>query len=490
MLKSLYKDDTQTTPFVATQNWEVSNVINEDLILMEHSGSAGLPVALEYIDNELSGPITASACNIALEQQELDLALFKDGLKVTGIFYPNSDPQNPDGTYQRCVYTQIAGMFYNNYRDPTKIWGLENIDFENSKTKRFITDKFKMFEIPQAVFGEKMLPNTIVMYDTTTDNNYTIVDDGNGNLFAGTNLFSRQQELGTYPNNFVTASDRGCDWYWESLTPKPSLSFIFVPQDCIGAYGFRCIIDVNGTLYGTDGSNFFSSPDGYYWTFIGDVNDTIVSFIYVNSLFVGVGNDGVIYTSSDAIVWYQQVSPTLSNLQSIIYANGQYVAVGTGGTTILSLNGTLWTKHDSPVGNDLYSVIYAQGQYVAVGRGGIVITSTNATLWSVQISGVSSELHQVIYDGNNFVAAGFGGTIIVSSNGTLWNIRSSDITNDLYTVLFDNGVYYVAGLNNTFYQSTDTIVWTPVVHEHFSPEVRGLLAYGSSIIIGRQYTTD
>ena len=130
MLKSLHKDDTQTTPFVVTKNWRLSNVANEDLILMEHSGSEGLPVALEYVDYNIYAPTTASGCDIALEQQELNLALFKDGLKVKGTFYPETDPQNEDGTYQRCVYTQVAGMFYNNYRDPTKMWGLEKIDFE------------------------------------------------------------------------------------------------------------------------------------------------------------------------------------------------------------------------------------------------------------------------------------------------------------------------------------------------------------------------
>ena len=49
MLKLLHKDNTQTTPFVVTKNWGLSNVTNEDSILMEHSGSDGLPVALEYL---------------------------------------------------------------------------------------------------------------------------------------------------------------------------------------------------------------------------------------------------------------------------------------------------------------------------------------------------------------------------------------------------------------------------------------------------------
>lgn len=227
MLKSLHKNDTQITPFIVTKNWELSNVTNEDLILMEHSGSDGLPVAIEYLDYGLDAPVTAS-CNLAKENQEADRVAFKSGLKVSGLFYPDTDPQNEDGTYQRVVYAQVVQMFYNNYRDPTKMWGLEEIDFEKSQTKKFVSDKFKMFEIPQGVFGEKVLENTITLYDTTTDNDYIITDDGNCNLFAGINLFSRQQEVGDYLNQFFTGSDGGCDLYNTIFPPDaPVLSLFY-----------------------------------------------------------------------------------------------------------------------------------------------------------------------------------------------------------------------------------------------------------------------
>jgi hypothetical protein len=145
--------------------------------------------------------------------QSQDKAKFKNGLKVSGLFYPETDPQNQDGTYQRVVYAQVVQMFYNNYRDPTKMWGLEEIDFEKSQTKKFVSDKFKMFEIPQGVFGEKMIENTIQLFDTTTDNDYIITDDGHCNLFAGTNLFSHQQEIGKYLNEYLSGSSGECDVY-------------------------------------------------------------------------------------------------------------------------------------------------------------------------------------------------------------------------------------------------------------------------------------
>ena len=224
MLKSLHKNDTQTLPYIATKNWKLSNVANGDLILMEHSGSDGLPVALEYLDYTPGGPVIDYGCDIAKEQQSTDRVIPRSGLKITGIFYPELDPINPDGTFQRVVYSQTVTTFYNKYRDPTKMWGLEEIDFEKSQTKRFVADKFKLFIIPQIIFGEKVLENTVVLYDTTTDNNYTITDDGHCNLFAGTNLFSNQQEISHHQNEYELGYTNFCDGYNSSPAGIPTIT--------------------------------------------------------------------------------------------------------------------------------------------------------------------------------------------------------------------------------------------------------------------------
>ena len=221
MLKSLHRNDTQTLPYIATKNWNLSNVVNEDLILMEHTGSDGPPVAIEYLDYRTTNPIVQYGCNLAKEQQDLNKIVPRTGLKTTGIFYPELDPKNDDGTYQRVVYSQIVSTFYNNYRNPVEMWGMEEIDFDKSQTKKFVADKFKMFAIPRIVFGEKVIENTVVLYDTTTDNDYTITDDGHCNLFAGTNLFSHQQEVRSHDNEFDLGFDYFCEEYNSSTSSIP-----------------------------------------------------------------------------------------------------------------------------------------------------------------------------------------------------------------------------------------------------------------------------
>ena len=213
MIKLLKKYQVQLTPFEATKDWSLSNVNNDDLLLPEDTGSE-VAIAQEIIDYSSGFPVDNYICDIALEQQDDDLAILEDGLKITGIFYPDIDPTNNDGTYKRSIYYQIRTMFYNMYRDPTEIWGLENIDFELSKTKRKLSDKFRLINIPRNVFGDKITPKSLNIFDNTLDNDYSITDDGNGNVFAGTNLFSHQQEIGEYKNEFDSSSASSyCDLY-------------------------------------------------------------------------------------------------------------------------------------------------------------------------------------------------------------------------------------------------------------------------------------
>ena len=215
MIKLLKRYEICMTPFEATKNWAINNTHNDNILLYESSSSDdGVPYALEFVDYGSGFPALNSKCNIALEQQDDDLAILELGLNVIGIFYPELDPKNIDGTYKRSIYHQIKTMFYNMYFDPTKIWGIENIDFPLSKTKRILSDEFHLLDIPRNVFGDKIIPESVTAIDNTTDNEYIITDDGNGNLVAKSNLFSHQQEIREHSNNFTLGFSDYCNDYF------------------------------------------------------------------------------------------------------------------------------------------------------------------------------------------------------------------------------------------------------------------------------------
>jgi hypothetical protein len=218
MIKDLKKYQIKLTPFQATKNWELDNVYNCGVLLLEQTGSDGsdISLALEFYDyGDGSGyPTTGSDCDVALEQQDSDKIYYREGQNIIGTFHTDKDPTNQDGTYKRSVYHQYKTSFYNHYRNPIEIWGIENIDFELSKTKRYLSDFIRIFDIPSMVYGDKIVPNTIFMIERTLDDNYTISDDGYGNLVAGTNLFSRKQEVGNFGNLFSDRVDSHCNDYF------------------------------------------------------------------------------------------------------------------------------------------------------------------------------------------------------------------------------------------------------------------------------------
>lgn len=209
MLKNFRRSDIQTTPFVAKKPWVLTSFHNQDLVLVEDTTSE-LPVAEDFVDydGQTDYPILNRECDIALEQQVDDKVLYEEGQKLSGLFYPESDPINNTGTYKRLIYTQIKNAFYNDWNNPVQMFGVENIDFQLSNIKKFLSDNFRLFNISRTMFGEKMVENSIVLVDNSLDDNFDIIDDGNGNIIAQKNLFSRVQEV-TNIDNIVVAGSSG-----------------------------------------------------------------------------------------------------------------------------------------------------------------------------------------------------------------------------------------------------------------------------------------
>lgn len=208
MIKQISKNNLLTSPFVAIKAWELSNVDNQDTILLELSSSSVLipdpMVAVDYITYDSTcAPLLNTDCNIALEQQESDLAIFEEGVGGSGLFTPTNEDQNNNGTYKRMVYNQTKKAFYNRYQNPLQIFGVENIDFPLSKTDRYIANEFLMFSIPRRMMGDKLVESSIHLYDNSLDDIVEVHDDGNQNLLAGKNLFSKIQEVRSFGNEFT-----------------------------------------------------------------------------------------------------------------------------------------------------------------------------------------------------------------------------------------------------------------------------------------------
>lgn len=203
MIKSLNRDDIQVTPFIAAKTWNLQNIENDDLILWI-SGSESGSLSHIYIDYEdgLSGPITSSVCNLALQQQDSQLPLkYQRGISGSGTYFPvdsqyynsSSQPVNKDGTFMSVVYNVNKQLFYNTYDNPTQIWGLENINLNSNH--RLLTDAMDVFTLSKNQFGEKIIPKSVLIQDNLGEIDYTIIDDGNTNLILDGVYFSTFQKV-------------------------------------------------------------------------------------------------------------------------------------------------------------------------------------------------------------------------------------------------------------------------------------------------------
>ena len=73
-------------------------------------------------------------------------------------------------------------------------------------------------------------------------------------------------------------------------------------------------------------------------------------------LFVAVGDNGTILTSSDGTTWTSRTSGSSDNFSNVHYTNELLVIRGDSGTILTSSDGTSWTSRTTVTSNDLYGV--------------------------------------------------------------------------------------------------------------------------------------
>ncbi|GAB3790912.1 hypothetical protein GCM10028818_61640 [Spirosoma horti] len=237
---------------------------------------------------------------------------------------------------------------------------------------------------------------------------------------------------------------------------------IHVPN---GARQFNDVAFGNGLFVavGEDGL-IQTSTDGKVWEFRQLVmGKTLNAVAYGGGQFIAIGENGFLARSNDGKIWNSLYTGLAKNFKGLSYANGQFTAVGQSGAIATSSNGLIWTIHPSITDKELKSVAYGNGKWVAVGYDGVVLYRIDGlTVWLGLSLGNSVHFNHVIFANNQFVAVGLDGKIYTSPNGFGWTARESGTTVHLWSLMHSANQFVAVGepsLEN--YWTTAIVVTSP-----------------------------
>lgn len=246
---------------------------------------------------------------------------------------------------------------------------------------------------------------------------------------------------------------------------------------------------VQGIYYiGRDGGSLYQSTDGVTWSVptITGYAGTSTNLVYgsFNNYWVVVSDNSSatanIASSTNGTTWTTRNSAIASNLYSITTGNNIFVAVGNNGSITTSTDSITWSARTSPqTGTAWSSVAFQNGIFLAVANGisnnVSVAYSTNGTTWT----GIQPTLNKA-------------GESLGTQNSE--NLRKSSTimipaTKQYKSALFTGGGYFFIQYGATVHVSTDGISWGTLYRgtvvnynysgRHYWDNTYGLMAYVS-----------
>ena len=262
-------------------------------------------------------------------------------------------------------------------------------------------------------------------------------------------------------------------------------------------------------LYVAVGQNgaLLTSSEGVDWTLElaprSVTNATLLGVGGDSNLLVAVGTKGSIIRSPNlqtnlanavtgttnasstfGVIWLDaENKPTTNQLQGVTAGHGLYVVVGDQGDILSSPNGGVWTRRNPVNTNLLSSVVASPSGFIACGQKGTLIAAgVNALAWRKLTSPTTAWLFRIREHNGTLVAVGESGTVLVSTNETSWTARSSGTTEFLTDVGWAGEVCYLLGQSGTLRWSTNYTTWREL-NPFTYRDLYGLASNGKQLIL-------
>lgn len=270
-----------------------------------------------------------------------------------------------------------------------------------------------------------------------------------------------------------------------SLTPTPAPSPAPTPSGLdnwhLRASGTNA--DLYGVTYGNgifvavgEDGTILSSTDGVLWTKrnsgIADYY-TFTAVTYGNGIFLADYDYGIL-TSPDGMSWTQRslglpVDIDTFQLSGMAYGNGIYLALvqgwslcrpfrGCDGYAVFartSPDGATWSSPSSATVNplNLQGLTYGNGMFLGF-YGQSILTSPDGAAWTDANWDAPVSLDGAVTYGNGtFIGPGTNDTILTSTNGLEWNVWNTGIISSISRITYGNGTFVAVGSDGVIIQS-------------------------------------
>jgi len=185
----------------------------------------------------------------------------------------------------------------------------------------------------------------------------------------------------------------------------------------------------------------------------------------ITTYFIAAGTGGTILTSTDAVTWTPQKSPTTVWLVASVPG----IIVGDQGTILTSSDGVTWIQRaGSPGASRLNGIAIGNSLILAVGENGTVARSAdNGVTWTFGSSGASGWLRGIIYNARTqlFTICGQGGALLSTPDGVSFTTLQSGTTSDLEAMSIrfptNSAEVILGGASGYLASSLDGVTWTP-----------------------------
>lgn len=150
-------------------------------------------------------------------------------------------------------------------------------------------------------------------------------------------------------------------------------------------------------------------------TQITGTSTTYVDVATDGSLWIAVGNDGHVATSTDGSTWTETELSASLDLEAVAAGDGMFVLGGENGELFTTVDGQSFTELDFQFNGTIDEIVHAQGAWHVTTSAGLYATSQTGADWTLENSDDSRRFLELAVDGDTMYALVVDSTVDTDS---------------------------------------------------------------------------